>query len=85
MNGQTELRGFVSEFVITAPSPFPHTQTHLEFSLEVSLQGRGDDDSYCQINKLGGAGDKFGGHLCVDCADFLYISVYNQFTNTKFT
>jgi len=35
--------------------------------------------------KLGGAGDRFGDYLCVDCANLPDAGGHDQFTNTKFT
>ena len=35
--------------------------------------------------KLGGAGDRFGDYLCLDCPNLLCVSGHDQFTNTKFT
>ena len=35
--------------------------------------------------KLGGAGDRFGDHLAVSCANVPSLSECNQFTDTKFT
>ena len=39
------------------------------------------------IGNLGGAGDRFGDYLCVDCANLPHVvdSVHYQFTHTKFT
>ena len=40
---------------------------------------------YAFMTELGGAGDRFGDNLCVDCANLSCVSGHNQFTNTKFT
>ena len=37
------------------------------------------------ITKLGGAGDRIAGYLCMDCANLPCLSGSNQFTDTKFT
>ena len=36
------------------------------------------------ITKRGRAGGRFGDHMCMDCANLLYVGGRNQFTNTKF-
>ena len=37
------------------------------------------------FTKRGGAGDRFGDYLSVDCANLPCVSGHNQFTNTKLT
>ena len=36
------------------------------------------------IAKLGGAGDRFGDYLSVDCVNLPWVSGHNQLSNTKF-
>ena len=40
---------------------------------------------YVVKTKLGGAGDRFGENLCVDCASLPYVGGNNQFINKEFT
>ena len=46
---------------------------------------RGRWTSKWLVTKLGGAGDRFGDYICVDCANLPYAGGCNQFTDTKFT
>ena len=55
--------------------PFPKPDRNV---LHYSVQFR-------SCPKLGGAGDKFGDYLCVDCANLPCVRGNNQVTNTTFT
>ena len=55
--------------------PFPKPDRNV---LHYSVQFR-------SCPKLGGAGDKFGDYLCVDCANLPCVRGNNQLTNTTFT